>query len=89
MAAIRDIYNNRNANVIKGDFYRTIGEGAGIYTIQSEVDKTKHARCKQLLESAFSTAAIKSSEGFIVSNKLGVMNSEQIQSRERGLKQEI
>ncbi|KAK2873922.1 hypothetical protein FQN49_001993 [Arthroderma sp. PD_2] len=67
-SAIRQIYN-RKANVKKGDWYKTLYTSASrAHTVQTETNPKKYAFRRRLMEYAFSDAALRSSEDFIIEN---------------------
>jgi len=65
---LKEIYASRKANVQKSDWYRTIDAGSGAFSTHSEIDKTKHAFRRRVLDYAFSDSALRSAETFILEN---------------------
>ena len=68
ISALREIYANRRANVCKSEWYRTIDAPSGAFSTHSEIDRTRHAFRSRVLDHAFSDAALRSAETFIVEN---------------------
>jgi cytochrome P450 len=68
ISALREIYANRRANVCKADWYRTIDVSSGAFSTHSEIDRTRHAFRRRVLDHAFSDTALRSAETFIVEN---------------------
>ncbi|EGD99847.1 cytochrome P450 monooxygenase [Trichophyton tonsurans CBS 112818] len=67
-SAMRQIYH-RNANAQKGDWYLTLYASASYaHNIHSETNKKKHSFRRRVMEYAFSDAATRSSEEFIIEN---------------------
>ncbi|OCL10709.1 hypothetical protein AOQ84DRAFT_426325, partial [Glonium stellatum] len=56
------IHRDRNANVKKGDWYKTIDASAGAYSIQSVIDKHEHTFRRRVLSPAFSESALRDQE---------------------------
>ncbi|KAM5436431.1 hypothetical protein MferCBS31731_005922 [Microsporum ferrugineum] len=67
-SGMRQIYH-RNANVKKGDWYLTLyASASNAHTVHTEINKEKHGFRRRVMEHAFSDAALRSSEEFIVDN---------------------
>lgn len=66
--ALHQIYGSRTVNVRKSQFYTVLDSGAGGSTTHTEIDKEKHAARRRILSHAFSDAALKEAEIFIVDN---------------------
>ncbi|KDB21455.1 hypothetical protein H109_06623 [Trichophyton interdigitale MR816] len=67
-SAMRQIYH-RNANAQKGDWYLTLYASASYaHNVHSETNKKKHSFRRRVMEYAFSDAATRSSEEFIIEN---------------------
>lgn len=67
-SAMRQIYH-RNANAKKGDWYLTLYASASYaHNVHSETNKKKHSFRRRVMEYAFSDAAMRSSEEFIIEN---------------------
>ncbi|KAF1967614.1 cytochrome P450 [Bimuria novae-zelandiae CBS 107.79] len=65
--ALKTIYGFR-ANVRKADFYTAFPANKKTVNVHSSIDKLQHARKRRVLSHAFSDAAIKSLERFILAN---------------------
>jgi cytochrome P450 len=68
IGALKEIYGSRKANVQKSDWYRTLDSGSGAFSTHSEIDKSKHAFRRRVLEHAFSESALRSVEPFVLEN---------------------
>jgi hypothetical protein len=66
--ALKSIYASRKANVQKADWYRTIDAGSKAFSVHSEIDKTRHAFRRRVLDQAFSEAALGPAEQSILNN---------------------
>ncbi|EFR01588.1 isotrichodermin C-15 hydroxylase [Nannizzia gypsea CBS 118893] len=67
-SAMRQIYH-RSANVQRSDWYLTLYASASYaHNVHSETNKKKHSVRRRVMEQAFSDAALRSSEEFIVEN---------------------
>ncbi|KAF2275234.1 benzoate 4-monooxygenase cytochrome-like protein P450 [Westerdykella ornata] len=66
-SALKTIYMPR-ANVRKADFYTAFPANKHTYNVHSSIDKMAHARKRRVLSHAFSDAAIKSLEKYILAN---------------------
>jgi cytochrome P450 len=64
-AALQQIYASKAANVRKSKFYEILDGGS---TTHTEIDKKKHAARRRVLSHAFSDAAQRAAEEFVVSN---------------------
>jgi cytochrome P450 len=60
--ALNAIYGPRNANVKKGEWYKTFDVAAGSYSSVTETDKDKHAVKRRWLSPAFAADLQKSNE---------------------------
>ncbi|KAH7125665.1 cytochrome P450 [Dendryphion nanum] len=65
--ALKTIYGFR-ANVKKADFYTAFPANKKTVNVHSSIDKLQHARKRRVLSHAFSDAAIKSLERYILAN---------------------
>ncbi|OCL05749.1 cytochrome P450 [Glonium stellatum] len=65
--ALKSIYGYKS-NVKKADFYSAFPANKNTYNVHSSIDKTSHARKRRVLSYAFSDAAIKSLEKYILAN---------------------
>lgn len=65
--ALKSIYGFR-ANVRKADFYTAFPANKHTYNVHSSIDKAQHARKRRVMSHAFSDAAIKSLERWILAN---------------------
>jgi hypothetical protein len=65
--ALRTIYMPR-ANVRKADFYTAFPANKRTFNVHSSIDKQMHARKRRVISHAFSDAAIKSLEKYILAN---------------------
>ena len=65
--ALKSIYGFR-ANVRKADFYTAFPANKHTYNVHSSIDKLQHARKRRVMSHAFSDAAIKSLERWILAN---------------------
>lgn len=63
--ALKTIYGHK-ANVRKSDFYTAFPANKNTFNVHSSVDKTLHARKRRVLSHAFSDAAMKSMEKFVL-----------------------
>jgi cytochrome P450 len=66
--ALVAIHKDRNANVRKGDWYKTVDATSGDYSIQTTIDKREHAFRRRVLAPAFSESALRDQEVFINEN---------------------
>ena len=66
--ALHQIYGSRAINVRKSKFYDALDSGSGGSTTHTEIDKEKHAVRRRILSHAFSDAALREAEVFVVSN---------------------
>lgn len=67
-SALKTIYSSRKANVQKADWYRTIDAGSRAFSVHSEIDKSKHAFRRRVLDQAFSEQALTDAESLILEN---------------------
>lgn len=65
--ALKQIYGFRS-NVRKADFYTAFPANKHTFNVHSSIDKMQHARKRRVLSHAFSDAAIKSLERYILAN---------------------
>ncbi|KAF2430043.1 benzoate 4-monooxygenase cytochrome-like protein P450 [Tothia fuscella] len=63
--ALKTIYGFK-ANVRKSDFYTAFPANKNTFNVHSSIDKAAHARKRRVLSHAFSDAAMKSMEKFVV-----------------------
>jgi hypothetical protein len=68
ISALQEIYGSRKANVRKAEWYRTIDYPSGAYSTHSEIDNSKHAFKRRVLDFAFSDSALRSVKPFIIEN---------------------
>jgi cytochrome P450 len=68
LAATKEIYANRKANVQKSQWYAIIEASTQDYSTHGEIDRKVHAFRRRVLDQAFSEKALKSAETFIVQN---------------------
>ncbi|KEF61099.1 uncharacterized protein A1O9_02664 [Exophiala aquamarina CBS 119918] len=66
--ALHQIYGSRAINVRKSKFYETLDAGPGGATTHTEIDKERHAARRRILNHAFSEAAIRETETFVIDN---------------------
>lgn len=66
-SALKTIYGFR-ANVRKADFYTAFPANKKTVNVHSSIDKAQHARKRRVMSHAFSDAAIKSLEKYILAN---------------------
>ena len=66
--ALQAIHADRNANVKRGDWYKTLDISSGAYSTQSVIDKAEHAFRRRVLSQAFSERALKDAETIIGDN---------------------
>ena len=59
------IHKDRNANVKKGDWYKTVDASSGDFSVQTVIDKKEHTFRRRVLAPAFSEAALRDQEQFI------------------------
>ncbi|KAK5759966.1 hypothetical protein LTS12_009862 [Elasticomyces elasticus] len=64
-AALHQIYGSNTANVRKSKFYEVLDGGS---TTHTEIDKEKHSARRRVLSHAFSDAALRAAEEYVVSN---------------------
>ncbi|KAL6703023.1 hypothetical protein ACN47E_010299 [Coniothyrium glycines] len=64
---LKSIYGFR-ANVKKGDFYKAFPSTPRAVSVHSAIDKAQHARKRRVMSHAFSDAAIKSLERYVLAN---------------------
>lgn len=65
-SALNTIYGPRNANVKKGEWYKTFDIAAGTYSSFTETDRAKHAIKRKWLSPAFSPESMKTNEPVII-----------------------
>lgn len=65
-SALNAIYGPRNANVRKGEWYKTFDVAAGSYSSLTEIDKEKHAAKRRWMSPAFNAELQKANEPAIV-----------------------
>ncbi|KAF2737258.1 cytochrome P450 [Polyplosphaeria fusca] len=65
--ALKTIYGFR-ANVKKADFYTAFPANKNTVSVHSSIDKLQHARKRRVMSHAFSDAAIKSLEKYVLAN---------------------
>jgi hypothetical protein len=65
---LHQIYGSRAINVRKSKFYETLDAGPGGATTHTEIDKERHAARRRILNQAFSEAALRETENFVISN---------------------
>jgi cytochrome P450 len=65
-SALSSIYGPRNANVKKGNWYKTFDIAAGTYSSFTEIDKDKHAIKRRWISQSFTAESQKASEPLIV-----------------------
>jgi cytochrome P450 len=65
-SALHTIYAPRNANVKKGEWYKTFDIAAGTYSSFTETDRERHAIKRRWMSPAFSTESIKVNEARLV-----------------------
>ncbi|KAK5688090.1 hypothetical protein LTS10_000068 [Elasticomyces elasticus] len=63
--ALHQIYGSNTANVRKSKFYEVLDGGS---TTHTEIDKEKHSARRRVLSHAFSDAALRTAEEYVVSN---------------------
>ncbi|KAK5702998.1 hypothetical protein LTR97_003944 [Elasticomyces elasticus] len=63
--ALHHIYGSNTANVRKSKFYEVLDGGS---TTHTEIDKEKHSARRRVLSHAFSDAALRAAEEYVVSN---------------------
>ena len=68
VTALKTIYGSRQANVQKADWYRTIDAGSKAFSVHSEIDKSKHAFRRRVIDQAFSDQALTDAESLIIEN---------------------
>ncbi|MCJ1266174.1 hypothetical protein MMC22_006056 [Lobaria immixta] len=66
--ALRDIYGFKS-NVRKADFYSVFPPTKDTFNTHSSIDKASHARKRRVLAHAFSEAALKSMEKYMLTNE--------------------
>lgn len=64
---LKTIYGHRS-NVKKADFYKAFPSTPKAVSVHSSIDKMQHARKRRVMSHAFSDAAIKSLEKYILAN---------------------
>ncbi|KAK5061573.1 hypothetical protein LTR84_008117 [Exophiala bonariae] len=67
-SALHQIYGSRAVNVRKSQFYEILDGGAGGSTTHTEIDKNRHAARRRILNLAFSEAALRETEFFVIDN---------------------
>lgn len=65
---MHQIYGSRAINVRKSKFYETLDAGPGGATTHTEIDKERHAARRRILNHAFSEAALRETESFVIDN---------------------
>jgi cytochrome P450 len=69
ISALQEIYGSRNTNTKKGgELYPTIQAGLGESNTHAEMDRTRHASLRRILDHAFSDKALRSAEPLIQKN---------------------
>ncbi|KIW99847.1 uncharacterized protein Z518_10775 [Rhinocladiella mackenziei CBS 650.93] len=66
VTALKTIYSSRKANVQKANWYRTIDAGSKAFSVHSEIDKSRHAFRRRVLDQAFSESALSDAQSFIL-----------------------
>jgi cytochrome P450 len=66
--ALKAIYSGRKGNVRKSDWYRTIDAGSKAFSLHSEIDKSRHAFRRRVIDQAFSDSAVGRAESLILKN---------------------
>lgn len=66
--ALQVIHRDRNANVEKSDWYKSLDISSGAYSVQTVIDKNEHAFRRRVMNPAFSDRALKDAENIIVDN---------------------
>jgi cytochrome P450 len=57
--ALQAVHTDRSANVMRGDWYRTLDQSSGAYSTQSCMDKQEHLFRRRILSQAFSERALR------------------------------
>jgi hypothetical protein len=65
VTALAAIHKDRNANVRKADWYKTVDASSGAYSVQTVIDKKEHSFRRRVLASAFSESALRTQEQYI------------------------
>jgi cytochrome P450 len=68
LEAFQAVQVDRNANVGRDEWYKSLDISSGAYSTQSCMDKQEHLFRRRVLSQAFSERALRDSEGFIRSN---------------------
>lgn len=66
--ALQAVHTDRSANVMRGDWYRTLDQSSGAYSTQSCMDKQEHLFRRRILSQAFSERALRDAETFVMNN---------------------
>ena len=66
--AMAKIHKDRNANVRKAPWYKTIDAESGAQSVQSVIDHKEHDFRRRIMSSAFSDSALRDQEQFIDNN---------------------
>ena len=66
--ALQAIHTDRHANVMRGDWYRTLDQSSGAFSTQSCMDKQEHLFRRRILSQAFSEKALRDAENFLLNN---------------------
>ncbi|KAF2092460.1 benzoate 4-monooxygenase cytochrome P450 [Rhizodiscina lignyota] len=66
--AMAAIHRDRNANVRKGAWYKTVDAETGTFSVQTVIDRKEHNFRRRILEPAFSHSALRIQEHFIDNN---------------------
>ncbi|KAF2840589.1 cytochrome P450, partial [Patellaria atrata CBS 101060] len=66
--ALYAIHTDRNANVKRAEWYKTLDASTGGFSTQSVIDKHEHAFRRRIMSQAFSEKALRDAEKFIANN---------------------
>lgn len=65
MTALNTIHRDRNTNLKKASWYKTVDASSGAYSVQTVIDKKEHSFRRRVLASAFSESALRKQEQYI------------------------
>jgi cytochrome P450 len=68
ISALNAINADRNANVNRDEWYKSVDIASGAYSTQSCMDKQEHAFRRRIISQAFSEKALREAESFINNN---------------------
>jgi hypothetical protein len=65
VTALNAIHRDRNTNLKKASWYKTVDASSGAYSVQTVIDKKEHSFRRRVLASAFSDSALRKQEQYV------------------------